>query len=81
MDSYEKVKGFAPMIREAIRTDRMPPYNADPHVGKFSGDMNMSVKDQQTLIHWIEAGAPRGDWLRPAEDQRQAGPGMGTRHA
>src|SRR5690606_9037098 len=24
MDSYEKVKGFSPMIREAIRTDRMP---------------------------------------------------------
>jgi hypothetical protein len=61
MDSYEKVKGFAPMIREAIRTDRMPPYNADPHVGKYAGSMNLSVKDQQTLVHWIEAGAPRGD--------------------
>jgi AhpC/TSA family/Copper type II ascorbate-dependent monooxygenase, C-terminal domain len=61
MDSYEKVKGFAPMIREAIRTDRMPPYNADPHVGKFNGDMNLTNKDEQTLIHWIEAGAPRGD--------------------
>jgi hypothetical protein len=61
MDSYEKVKGFAPMIREAIRTDRMPPYNADPHVGQFAGSMNLGVKDQQTLVHWIEAGAPRGD--------------------
>ncbi len=60
MDSYEKVKGFAPMIREAIRTDRMPPYNADPHVGKFAGSMNLEAKDQQTLVHWIEAGAPRG---------------------
>jgi hypothetical protein len=60
MDSYEKVKGFAPMIREAIRTDRMPPYNADPHVGQFAGSMNLAVKDQQTLVHWIEAGAPRG---------------------
>jgi hypothetical protein len=33
------------MIREAIRTDRMPPYNADPHVGQFKHDMNLSVKD------------------------------------
>jgi hypothetical protein len=49
------------MMREAIRTDRMPPYNADPHVGKYAGSMNLSVKDQQTLVHWIEAGAPRGD--------------------
>ena len=38
MTSYEMVKGFSPMIREAIRTDRMPPYNADPHVGKFKDD-------------------------------------------
>ena len=60
MNSYEKVKGFAPMMREAIRTDRMPPYNADPHVGKFANDMNLSNSDAKTLIHWIEAGAPRG---------------------
>ncbi len=60
MNSYEMVKGFAPMMREAIRTDRMPPYNADPHVGKFSADMNLTPAQQQTLVHWIEAGAPRG---------------------
>jgi hypothetical protein len=61
MDSYEKVKGFSPMIREAIRTDRMPPYNADPHVGQFrDSNMNLSDRDVQTLVHWIEAGAPRG---------------------
>ena len=60
MDSYEKVKQWSGMMREAVRTDRMPPYNADPHVGKFVGDMNLSTGDQKTLIHWIEAGAPRG---------------------
>jgi hypothetical protein len=60
MDSYEKVKQWSGMMREAVRTDRMPPYNADPHVGKFTGDMNMSTQDQKSLVHWIEAGAPRG---------------------
>jgi len=60
MDSYEKVKQWSGMMREAVRTDRMPPYNADPHVGKFTGDMNLSTQDQKTLVHWIEAGAPRG---------------------
>ena len=61
MNSYETVKGFAPMIREAIRTDRMPPFNADPHVGAFKNNMNMSNSDLQTLVHWVEAGSPRGD--------------------
>jgi peroxiredoxin len=65
MDNYETVKGFAPMIREVIRTDRMPPYNADPHVNKFSDDKNLSSADIKTLVHWIEQGAPRGDGPDP----------------
>lgn len=65
MDSYEAVKSFAPMIREAIRTDRMPPYQANPHVGAFKDDKNLSVADQKTLVHWIEAGAPRGNGPDP----------------
>jgi hypothetical protein len=60
MDSYEKVKGFAPMMREAIRTDRMPPWDPDPHVGKFKDDKSLSPDELKTLVHWIEAGAPRG---------------------
>ena len=60
MDSYEVVKGFAPMIRESVRTDRMPPYFADPHIGTFKNDQAMSPTQTKTLIHWLEAGAPRG---------------------
>jgi len=65
LTSYEMVKGFAPMIREVIRTDRMPPYNADPHVGKFSDNKNLSPAEIKTLVHWIEAGAPRGEGADP----------------
>ena len=61
MTSYEMVKGYAPMVREAIKTDRMPPYNADPHVGQFQMDEELTTKEAQTIVHWIEAGAPRGE--------------------
>lgn len=74
MDSYEKVKQWSGMIREAVRTDRMPPFHADPHVGAFTGDMNLSVKDTQTLIHWIEAGAPRGDGSDPLKINAKPAP-------
>ena len=67
MDSYEKVKGFGPMIAEAIRTDRMPPWAADPHVGAFSNDKSLSNDEIKTLVHWIEAGAPRGEGADPLE--------------
>jgi mono/diheme cytochrome c family protein len=70
MSNYEMVKGFAPMIREVLRTDRMPPYNADPHVGKFSDSKNMSPADIKTLVHWVEAGAPRGEGDDPLAKHR-----------
>jgi hypothetical protein len=65
MTNYETVKGFSPMIREVLRTDRMPPYNADPHVGKFSDSKNLTSAEIKTLVHWIEAGAQRGEGVDP----------------
>jgi len=73
MTSYEMVKGFSPMIREVIRTDRMPPWNADPHVSKFQDDKSLTKGEIKTLVHWIEAGAPRGDGPDPlAQKERHA---------
>ncbi len=60
-DGYEKVKQFSGMIREAVRTDRMPPWDVDPHVGNFADDKSLSGDQIKTLINWIEAGSPRGD--------------------
>jgi hypothetical protein len=60
MTGYDKVRGFAPMMREVIRTKRMPPWHADPHHGKFVGDRSITNEDAKALVHWIEAGAPRG---------------------
>ncbi len=59
MDSHAIVQGWSPMIREVLMTKRMPPGQIDPHVGNFSNDYVLDVQDQQKLVHWIEAGAPR----------------------
>ena len=60
LNNYEQVKGFSPMIREVIRTQRMPPYLADQTVGHFKDDERLTPSQIKTLVHWIEAGAPRG---------------------
>jgi hypothetical protein len=65
MTNYAAVKGFSPMIREVIRTHRMPPYDADPHVGKFSDDRRLTADEVKTVVHWIEQGAPRGEGKDP----------------
>ena len=67
MSSYEMVRGFAPMMREVIRTKRMPPWHADPHIGVWKNDKSLNVEQTQTLVHWIEAGAPRGDGEDPLQ--------------
>ena len=48
------------MIREVIRTHRMPPYLADETVGAFQDDDRLTPDQMKTLVHWIDAGAPRG---------------------
>jgi len=65
MTRYDIVRGFAPMIREVVRTKRMPPWHADPLYGKFVGERSMDNQDIKDLVHWVEAGAPRGQGRDP----------------
>jgi len=60
LNNYEQIKGFSPMIREVIRTHRMPPYLADETVGAFQDDDRLTPDQMKTLVHWIDAGSPRG---------------------
>ena len=65
MSQHLLVQGFAPMIREVIRTGRMPPWHADPQVGHWLNDRTLSIEERRTLVHWVEAGAPRGEGPDP----------------
>ncbi len=65
MSSYDMVLGFSPMIREVVRTKRMPPWHADPHYGVFSNDRSLTADQTKSLVHWIEAGSPRGTGADP----------------
>ena len=58
MTNYQMVKQFSPMMREAIRRDRMPPFDADTHYRAFQKDENLSAAETKTLVHWIDAGSP-----------------------
>lgn len=65
MTDYDMVQGFAPMIREVVRTKRMPPWHADPAFGNFSNDRSLTVEEVQALVHWVGSGAPRGEGPDP----------------
>lgn len=69
MSSYEMIRGFAPMIREVLLTERMPPWHADPHFSAFSNNRALSNEQVKTLVHWINAGAPRDKGIDPLAQQ------------
>jgi len=61
MDSHMMVQGWSPMMKEVVMTKRMPPAQVDPSVSHFTNARYMNPDQLQTLIHWIDAGAPRGN--------------------
>jgi len=58
MSSYDEVAGWAAMIRETIRADRMPPWHADPEYGTFHNGIGLTTDEERTLLTWLEQGAP-----------------------
>ena len=74
MNSYDVVKGFAPMIRETIRTQRMPPYHSDNHGAVWTDDMRLSDAQKKLVVNWIEAGSPRGAGKDPLPDAAKPAP-------
>lgn len=61
MSGHRKVKSMSAMIEEVILARRMPPWDADPAVGKFANQPALSLDDTKTLLRWIRQGAPRGE--------------------
>lgn len=60
MNSHLMLQGWSPMIREVLLTKRMPPMQVDPNIGHFDNANYISDEELQTLVHWIDAGAPKG---------------------
>ena len=61
MKDHATVFGWSQMMREVLRTKRMPPWHADPHYGTFADDLSLTTEELQTLVHWIDAGALKGE--------------------
>jgi hypothetical protein len=59
--TYKEARPWAKAMREAVLLKKMPPWFADPHVGKFVNDRSLAQKDIDTLVKWADSGAPEGD--------------------
>jgi peroxiredoxin/mono/diheme cytochrome c family protein len=61
LTNYDEVYGWAEMIDEVVQDQRMPPWNADPAVGRFRNDPSLSEEERRLIHEWMLAGAPLGD--------------------
>jgi mono/diheme cytochrome c family protein len=59
--TYETARPWARSIRNEVLARVMPPWPADPAFGRFSNDRRLSDADVNTIVAWVNAGAPKGE--------------------
>jgi len=59
MTDYRMLQAFAPAIKEAIETKRMPPGQINPvFADRIINHRTLSHTEMETIVSWIDAGAP-----------------------
>lgn len=61
LTTYEEAVGWAPMMEEVIRQQRMPPWHANPDHGQFANEAQLTDEEKRLVYRWVELGAPEGD--------------------
>jgi len=59
--TYRQTKGWGEMIKEVVSQRRMPPWHADPSVGKYKNDRRLTDDEINTIVKWVDGGQPLGN--------------------
>jgi hypothetical protein len=59
--TYQQTRPWAKAIRTALLEGKMPPWQADPHYGKFSNDLSLAPGEKEALVAWVDNGAVEGN--------------------
>jgi peroxiredoxin len=73
LQSYEEAVGWAEMVEEVVRDNRMPPWHPDPKYGHFANDMSLTKEEKELIYKWVAAGAPEGNPKDLPEPKQYAG--------
>jgi hypothetical protein len=61
MLTYADARPWAKAMKNAVVTEKMPPWFADPKVGHFANDRRLSAAEVATLSNWADTGATEGN--------------------
>src|SRR5213592_3604416 len=59
--TYDDARPYARSIKQRVVSRAMPPWGADPAHGTFKNDPRLSEKEIETIVAWVDGGAPKGD--------------------
>jgi hypothetical protein len=61
--TYSETRPWAKAIKERVILRQMPPWHIDRTVGvqRFKNDMSLTGDQIQTIVRWVDAGAPAGN--------------------
>ena len=74
MSDYNTIRGWAPMMKQVMMDGRMPPWGPDTEYRPMHSSRALTTEEKTTLIHWIDAGAPRGEGEDPFETLNYTAP-------
>ena len=59
--TFDDARPWARAVKQKVVAREMPPWGADPHVGKFANDPSLSDAEVATIAAWVDGGAPEGN--------------------
>ena len=61
--TFAETRPWAKAIKQRVETRTMPPWHLDRTVGiqHFKNDLSLTDKQIDTIVQWVDAGAPQGD--------------------
>src|SRR5437762_8733523 len=61
--TFAEARPWARSIKARVTDRQMPPWQIDRSVGiqKFKNDRSLTDEQVETIVHWVDAGAPQGD--------------------
>ena len=61
LTSYEDARPWLRAIKQRVQARTMPPWGSDMPHGLFRNDPRLSDQEVETIVSWIDGGAPKGD--------------------
>lgn len=60
LTTYDQARHRAKEIRDTISARKMPPWFAEPRIGRFSNDPSLTPEEISTVVNWVNAKTPAG---------------------